>query len=69
MESTWASLKRLPWPRERGAEWVVGGRTMQMRKMILKEEVVSKIHNKDVDVGMCKIVASFELSCVQFVVF
>ena len=24
---------------------------------------------EDVDVGMCKIVASFELNCVQFVVF
>ena len=43
MESTWARLKRLPWPRERGAEWVVGGRAMEIRKMILREVVVSKI--------------------------
>ena len=43
MESTWARLKRLPWPRERGAQWVVGGRAMEIRKMILREVVVSKI--------------------------
>ena len=48
MESTCARLKRLPWPRERGAEWEVSGRAMQMSKMILGEGTVGKDNTEDV---------------------